>query len=112
MPAEMTVAAGHMVVQRDPVADFEILQPGSDTNDGSRCFVSEDSRRRNGAMMNFLDVGGADSARGDLDEEFARAGAGHGNRFNAKLIDAAINHGPHCLWDFDHAGFLTRSKGG
>jgi hypothetical protein len=61
-------------------------------------------------MPDFFDVGGADAADGDLDEEFVRADARDGHGFEAQVIDAAINDGAHGFGDVGHAEFLTQRR--
>ena len=83
MPAKMAVQARHVMVQRDAVADFEAARedarPTADSDDGAGGFVAEDARGRHGAVLDFFDVGGADAADGDFDEEFVgRRCAGRG----------------------------------
>lgn len=65
--------------------------------------MAEDARRRDGAIMDFFDVGGADAADGDLDQQFIRADARDGDGFEAQVVDAAINNGAHGLGNGGHA---------
>ena len=115
MPAEMAVQTRHMVVQRDAVADFEAARedaaPHRQSDDGSGGFMSEDARGRDGAVLDFFDVGGADAAGGDPDEEFAGADAGDGDGFEAEVVDAAIDDGAHGFGDAGHGGILTQRRG-
>jgi hypothetical protein len=99
------------MVQRHAVADFEITNPRfPDTDFDNRAggFVAEDARRRDGAVMDFIDVGRADAADGDLDEQLVRANARDGHGFEAQVVDAAINNGAHGFRDGEHTGFLTQ----
>ena len=72
--------------------------------------MAEDARGRDGAVLDFFDVGGADAADGDLDEEFARPDARDGDDFEAEVVDAAINDGTHGLGDVGHGEFLTQRR--
>ena len=108
MPAEMAVQARHVMVQRNAIAR---LPPQSrdarpQLHNGSGGFMSEDARRRHGAVLDFFDVGGADAAHGDLDEEFVGADAGDGDGFEAQVVHAAINDGAHGFGNGGHGGSL------
>ena len=104
MPAKMAVQARHVMVQGDAVADFppQIRDPRPQLRNHAGGFVSEDARGRDGAELDFLDVGGADAAGGDADEEFAGADARDGNGFDAQVVDAAIDDGAHGFGDVRH----------
>jgi hypothetical protein len=45
--------------------------------------------------MNFLQVGPADAARGNADQQLACADARHGYGFNPHVVDAVIDNGAH-----------------
>jgi hypothetical protein len=107
MPAKMAVQAGHVMVQGDAVADFEAARARAGADDGSGGFVAEDARWRDGAVLDFFDVGGADAAHGDLDEEFAGADAGDGDGFETEVVHAAIDDGAHGFGDVGHGRILT-----
>jgi len=70
--------------------------------------VAEDARGRDGAVQDFFDVGGADAADGDADEEFVRANVRDGHGFEAQVVDAAINDGAHGFGDGEHAQIKPR----
>jgi hypothetical protein len=57
--------------------------------------------------MDFFYVGRADAADGDLDEQFIFTDARDGDRFEAQVVDAAINDGAHGFWNGGHAESLT-----
>ena len=69
--------------------------------------MAEDSRRRHGAGLDFFDVGGADAAGGDFDEQFVGADARDGDGFEAQVVHAAIDDGAHGFGDVRHGGILT-----
>jgi len=108
MAAEMAFQARHVMVQRNAIADFEAAReaarPTTDADDGSGGFVSENARRRDGAVLDFFDVGGANAAHGDLDEEFMGADAGDGHGFQTQIVPAAIDDGAHGFGDVGHGG--------
>ena len=74
--------------------------------------MAEDARGRDGAVLDFFDVGGADAADGDLDEEFMGANTRDGDGFEAQVIDAAVNDGAHGFGDNEHGGNLTTDAHG
>jgi hypothetical protein len=113
MAASMALKAGDVVMERDAVADFEFSYFGADANDGSGGFVAEDARGRNGAVMDFFDVGRTDATDGDFDEEFARADFGDGQSLNAEVIRAAIDDRLHGFRDGDHVcGLIMAEESG
>ena len=114
MAAEMTVQARHVMVQRNAVADFEAAReatrPTADADDGSGGFMSENAGRGDGAVLDFFDVGGADAAGGDPDEEFVGADGGDGDGFEAQIVDAMIDDGAHGFGDVRHGEILTQRR--
>ena len=106
MAAKVAIEAWNVVVQRNAVADFKVARedarPTTDTDNCSGGFMSENARRRHRAVLNLLDVGRADAANGDLDEQFIRADARDGHGFNAQVVHTAINNGAHGFGDIEH----------
>ena len=94
------------MMQRDAVADLEIFYSRTDFYNCAGGFMAEDSRRRHGAISDFLEVGRADAAHSDLDEQFVRADARDGDGFEAQIVDAAINDGAHGFRDGGHEKLL------
>ena len=72
--------------------------------------MAEDARGRDGAVLDFFDVGGADAADGDFDEEFMGAEARDGHGLEAKVVDAAIDDGAHGFGDGEHGKHLTQRR--
>ncbi len=74
-------------IERDPVADFEAVNPRSHLDHFAGGFVAKNggelTHRAFGAQFPFINmqVGAADPARGDFDQQLALAGPRHG-RFN------------------------------
>ncbi|MCX6917211.1 MAG: hypothetical protein NT167_29935 [Verrucomicrobia bacterium] len=66
--AGMALQARHMMMQRDALAGPELADPRSGADDGAGGFMAEDARGRHGAILDLLDVGGADAADGHADE--------------------------------------------
>jgi len=97
MAAGMAMETGHVMVQGHAVAGPETARAVADADDGPGGFVAEDARGRDSTIMDLLDVGGANAAGGDADEEVAGADAGDGKGFEAEVIGAAIDNGAHGL---------------
>jgi hypothetical protein len=72
--------------------------------------MTEEARGRHGAVLDFFDVGGADAAHGDLDEEFVGADAGDGDGFEAEVVHAAIDDGAHGFGYVRHGEILTQRR--
>jgi hypothetical protein len=95
------------MVQGNAVADSEASRARAYVDDGAGGFVSEDARRRDGAVLDFFDVGGADTADGHFDEQFVRADARDGDGLDAEIVWTAIDGGAHGFRDRKHAKNLT-----
>ena len=76
-------AAGRVVKAHYAIAGRPFVYPATDRDDCAGEFVAEDLRRLDVALEDFLDVGAADAAGRDFDEDFAVADFGHGNFFDA-----------------------------
>jgi hypothetical protein len=61
-------------------------------------------------VLDFFDVGGADAADGDFDQQFVCANARDGDGFEAEVVNAAINDGAHGFGDVKHARFLAQRR--
>ena len=61
--------------------------------------MAKNARRRHGAVVDFLDVGGADATHGDFDQEFAGPISRDGDGFEAEIVRAAIDDGLHYSWN-------------
>ena len=110
--AEMAVETGNVMMQGHAVAGFEGQDAGPGFDDGAGGFMAEHTRRRDGAVMDFFDVRGADTANGDADEQFMAANGGDGDGFDAQVVGPAINDGPHGFGELKHAGILTTKNAG
>ena len=71
-------------------------------------------RRWNVSVEDFFDVGAADAASGDFDQDFVVAYFGDGDFFDADdtlfAVDAGVHglgNGPKCLQYSGHGGRLT-----
>src|SRR5581483_5560690 len=96
----MTIETRHVMMQRDAIADPKAPDPRAKAYDGSGGFMPKHSRRGDGAILNFLDVGGADAAGGDFDQQFVAPDAGHRQGLEPQIIDAAINDSAHRAGNF------------
>jgi hypothetical protein len=111
--AEMAFEAGDMMVKGHAITDVEWDRPDSAArrshlDDDAGGFVSKNARRPDFAVLDFLDVGGADAADGDFDEEFAGLNGGHGDGFEPEVVGAAIDNGAHGGGDGGLHEFLDR----
>jgi hypothetical protein len=114
MAAKVAIQTRHMMMQGDTVADSEALDrvPGPNFYNGSGRFMPKNARRWNRAVLDFFDVGRANTARGHPDEEFVPANARHGDGFEAQVVRTAIHGGAHVFWDREHGELLTQRRGG
>jgi hypothetical protein len=100
MAAGVAFEARDVVMERDTVAETELFYARADTDDDAGGFVSENARRRHGAVVDFFDIRRANAASGYLDKDFARADARDGQGFKAKVVWAAIDDGAHGFRNF------------
>ena len=63
--------------------------------DGAGGFVAEDAGSGMGSGGNFLEVGAADAAGMDADENFFSANFGDRNSFRADVVHAVVDGGQH-----------------
>src|SRR5580698_676794 len=92
-------AAGRVMEAHHAVAGLESCDTGANGDDGAGEFVAEDLRRFDVTLEDFLNVGAADAASGDFDQNFARADFGDGDFFNADDSLFAIDARAHRLGD-------------
>ena len=78
-----------MMVQGNPIADAKAARARAHLDDNAGGFMAEYARRRNSAVMDFLDVGGTDAAGGDLDQQLAGLDLRDRQGFEAEVIRAA-----------------------
>ncbi len=71
----------------------------SNLDDYASRFMSKNARRRDGAVVDFLDVSGADATHGDFDQELAGLNFGDGDGFEPEVVRAAIDDGLHYSWN-------------
>ena len=81
----------------------------ADFDDSAGSFVPEDARRRDEAVMDFFDVGRANAADSDFDEEFVWADCRNRDVFKAEVVCAAINNGAHGFRDVEHQNDFTEN---
>ena len=95
--AEMAIHAGNVMVERHTVPDPETPRRSTHLDDRAAGLVTEDAGGGNSALLDLLDVGGAHTAGGDPDEDLARPDAGDVDRFQTKVVDAAVDNRLHGL---------------
>ena len=83
------------MVDDDALAAVEARDALADGDDGAGHLVAEDAGGGVGAGVDLFEVGSADAAGGDFDEQFAGADGGHGHGLDAHVVDAAVDYGAH-----------------
>jgi len=99
MAAGVAIQAGDVMVEGGAGAEAKAAGLRAHLDNDAGGFMAEDARGREGGVLDFFDVGGADAAGGDLNEEFAGADFGDGNGFEAEIVGAAIHDGGHGFRD-------------
>jgi hypothetical protein len=102
MGASMAFETRHMMMQGDAIADLKSADTNAAANDYACGFVSKNARRWDCAILDLFDVGGADAADGDLDQQLLGADARDRNDFEAEIVWAAIDDRAHGSWDGKH----------
>ena len=77
------------------IAGAIVVNVLADSGDDAGSFVSEDARRGMGAGGNLLEVGAADAAGVNADENFSGTDFGDGDSFEADVVHAAVDCGQH-----------------
>ena len=95
LAAVVARAAGNVMEAHHTVAYGKVGDSRTHRGDYAGHFVAEDARRRVRAHVNLLEVGAANAAGGDLDQQFARPDARDRHGFKAHVVNAAIDHGAH-----------------
>src|SRR5690349_20802430 len=88
------------MMQRNALSDRKAAEPCTDFYDSSGRLMSKNSWRRHGSILNFLDVGRTDAARGDFHEELGRTDARDRKFFETDIIHATVHRGAHRFWNF------------
>src|SRR5882757_6861855 len=92
-------AAGRVVEAHHAIAGLPFGDAGADGDYCAGEFVAEDLRRLDITLKDFLDVGAADPASGDFDEDFVDADFGDGDFFDADDSFFAVDASAHGFGD-------------
>src|ERR1700687_2602362 len=92
-------AAGRVMEAHDAIAGLPFGDAGADRYHGAGEFVTADWRRLDVALEDFFDVGAANAAGGDFDEDFVIADLGNGNFLDAHDALFAVDAGAHRFRD-------------
>jgi hypothetical protein len=79
----------------DPFADAELANPFSHFRDDPRSFVTKNTRGGVGASSDLFEVGPADSAGVDSNQNLPRPDFRHRNFFHAHIVHATVHRGAH-----------------
>ncbi len=93
--AVIAIAAWNVVEDHDAVADGEVADAISHGGDCASGFMSEDTWSGMRTRVNFLEVGAADAASGDANEDLTRSDGWNRYGFDTDIVDAAIDSGAH-----------------
>src|ERR1700733_6303114 len=93
--AVKTFCARDVMEDDNAVAHAEFVDALAHFCDDAGRLMTENTRRRMRARCNFLEISAADSAGVDAHQNLTPPDLGHGNFFQAHVVDAAIDGGPH-----------------
>jgi hypothetical protein len=105
MAAVKTFSAGNVMKDNDAVIYAEFFNTLADGGNYTCSFVSENAGRGVGAESDFFEVGAADAAGVNANQDLARADGGDWDSFDANVILAAIDSGLHSGWNY-RSGFF------
>jgi hypothetical protein len=88
-----------MMMQSHPIPRLPLLHLSACLNNRTRGFMTEYPRGRYGPVLDFLDVGRADTAGRHPHQQFVGADPRHRHRFHPNVINAVINGRLHGLGD-------------
>src|SRR5437879_11821611 len=94
-----TLPAGNVMKTHYPAAQSPFLHATANGNHRARQFTSRDVRWRNSSVKNLLDVGAADPAGSNLDENFAIAYLRYGDLLDAYDSLFSVDTGAHRFGD-------------
>jgi len=94
-----TFAAGNVVKTHHAVAQFPFADAAADGDDGAGEFMAEDLWRGDVGVVDFFDIGAADTAGGDLDKGFAVSDFRNRDIFDADDSFFAVDAGTHGFGD-------------
>src|SRR6267154_616915 len=92
-------AAGRVVETHHAITGLPFGDAGADRDYRAGEFVAEDLRRLDVTLEDFFNVGAADAASGDFDEDFVDADFGDGDFFDADNSLFAVDAGAHGFGD-------------
>ncbi len=93
--AVTTDAAGGMMGHGKPVAGSEVGDAGTDFGDFADDFVAEHRARLDGGVRQLEEIGAAESAPAQTQQQLARSGNGVGKRPPKRLAERVDRHGVH-----------------
>jgi hypothetical protein len=120
LPAALALSAAGMDLDRDPLADRKFVDTGPERRDFAHVLVARrevlvegqpalDLGRR--AVVNHLQVGGADGYRIDANEHFRLLGNRDRLLAIGELVGITENPRPHRLWHDHRRGCLHAGRG-
>ena len=80
-----------MVEDDHTIADIEAADSWSHGCDHAGSLMSEDARRREQVVLDFFEIGVADSTAFHADQQFSRTDGGRGDRLNGDLAVARVD---------------------
>jgi len=93
--AVVALAAGGVVEDHDAVANAKALDIDAGSSDDAGDFMPEDAGGRVGAGVDLLEVGAADTAGVDADEDFAAVDFRDGDGLDTDVVNASVDRGAH-----------------
>src|SRR5690349_2614355 len=99
----MAFQAWDVMMQAHPIAGMESANLRANPDDSPGSFVPKNSRRRNGAEVDFLYICRTNATRGDAHKQFGRSNPRHLHFLEAQVINPAVNHRAHLFGNFIHA---------
>ena len=92
---DVTFQTGNVMMQAHTIPDVETANPCADPGDESRSLMSENPGRRNGAVLDFLDIRRANAADGHFHQDFIGPDGGHRDDFDPQIVYPPIDQGVH-----------------
>src|SRR5262249_11653442 len=96
----MAFQTGNMMMQRHTITHFECPNARPNSHNLPGGFVTEYPWRGEPALLNFLDIRGADPPSRHLPQEITRPSFRNRHLLKPDIVDPAIHRGAHRLGDF------------
>jgi hypothetical protein len=92
----VTFQAGDVVVESNAFARFKSTHPRAHLDNGAGRLVAENTRWRQSSVLDFFDIGWANPAGRDLNQQLVGAYSRDRQLLEAQVVPASVHNCLHC----------------